>query len=49
MVSRSNKRQSQTIKGLKIKKLVTVLGHKLSDDIASGTLNSILKQTQIKL
>lgn len=29
--------------------LVTVSGHKPSDDIATGTLNSILKQAQIKL
>lgn len=31
------------------KGLVTVSGHKPSDDIAPGTLNSILKQAQIKL
>ncbi len=30
------------------KGVVTVAGHKLSDDIAKGTLNSILKQAQIK-
>jgi predicted RNA binding protein YcfA (HicA-like mRNA interferase family) len=29
--------------------LVTVSGHKPSDDIATGTLNSILKQAEIKL
>ena len=29
--------------------LVTVSGHKPSDDIASGTLNNILKQAQINL
>ncbi len=28
--------------------LVTIAGHKLSDEIAKGTLNSILKQAQIK-
>lgn len=28
--------------------VVTVAGHKLSDDVAKGTLNSILKQAQIK-
>jgi len=28
--------------------LVTIAGHKLSDDIAKGTLNSILKQAQLK-
>jgi predicted RNA binding protein YcfA (HicA-like mRNA interferase family) len=33
----------------KIKKgLVTIALHKMSDDIAKGTLNSILKQAQIK-
>jgi len=31
------------------KGLVTISGHKLSDDIAYGTLNSILKQAEIKL
>jgi predicted RNA binding protein YcfA (HicA-like mRNA interferase family) len=31
------------------KGLVTVSGHKLSDEIAIGTLNSIFKQAQIKL
>lgn len=31
------------------KGLVTIAGHKMSDDIAPGTLNSILKQAQIKL
>ena len=31
------------------KGLVTVSGHKMSDDIAPGTLKSILKQAQIKL
>ena len=30
------------------KGLVTVSGHKMSDEIAPGTLNSILKQAQIK-
>jgi predicted RNA binding protein YcfA (HicA-like mRNA interferase family) len=34
----------QTKKGL-----VTIAGHKLSDEIAKGTLNSILKQAQIQL
>ena len=29
--------------------LVTISGHKSSDDIAPGTLNSILKQAQINL
>jgi predicted RNA binding protein YcfA (HicA-like mRNA interferase family) len=29
--------------------LVTIAAHKLSDDIAKGTLNSILKQAQIDL
>jgi len=34
----------------KIKKgLVTIALHKMSDDIAIGTLNSILKQAQIKI
>ena len=33
----------------RIKKgLVTVASHKMSDDIAKGTLNSILKQAQLK-
>ncbi len=33
----------------KIKKgLVTIALHKMSDDVAKGTLNSILKQAQIK-
>jgi len=33
----------------KIKKgLVTIAFHKMSDEIAKGTLNSILKQAQIK-
>ena len=33
----------------KIKKgLVTVSGHKLSDEIKLGTLNSILKQAELK-
>jgi len=33
----------------RIKKgLVTIALHKMSDDIAAGTLNSILKQAQIK-
>ena len=31
------------------KGLVTVSYHKLSDELAPGTLNSILKQAQIKL
>ena len=31
------------------KGLVTISGHKPSDDIAPGTLNSIFKQAQIKL
>ena len=30
------------------KGLVTIAAHKLSDEIAPGTLNSILKQAQIK-
>ncbi|HQV54468.1 MAG: type II toxin-antitoxin system HicA family toxin [Chitinophagaceae bacterium] len=30
------------------KGLVTVAAHKLSDDIATGTLNSIFKQAQLK-
>lgn len=30
------------------KGLVTIAVHKLSDEIAKGTLNSILKQAQIK-
>jgi predicted RNA binding protein YcfA (HicA-like mRNA interferase family) len=29
--------------------LVTIAVHRLSDDIAKGTLNSILKQAQIEL
>ncbi len=28
--------------------LVTISGHSLSDEIAPGTLNSILKQAQLK-
>ncbi len=33
----------------KIKKgLVTIAAHKMSDEIAQGTLNSIYKQAQIK-
>lgn len=28
--------------------LVTIAGHKLSDEVAKGTLNSILKQAGIK-
>jgi predicted RNA binding protein YcfA (HicA-like mRNA interferase family) len=28
--------------------LVTIAGHKLSDEVARGTLNSILKQADIK-
>lgn len=33
----------------RIKKgLVTIAAHKMSDDIAKGTLNSILKQAQLK-
>jgi len=28
--------------------LVTIAAHKLSDEIAKGTLNSILKQAQLK-
>lgn len=32
----------------KKKGLVTISGHKLSDEIARGTLNSILKQAQLK-
>lgn len=32
----------------KKKGLITISFHKLSDDIAKGTLNSILKQAQIK-
>jgi predicted RNA binding protein YcfA (HicA-like mRNA interferase family) len=31
------------------KGLVTIAAHKMSDDIAKGTLNSILKQAQIDL
>ena len=30
------------------KGLVTIAAHKLSDEIAPGTLNSILKQAQLK-
>jgi len=30
------------------KGVVTISGHKLSDEVAKGTLNSILKQAQIK-
>jgi len=33
----------QTKKGL-----VTIASHKISDDIAKGTLNSVLKQAKIK-
>ncbi len=33
----------QTKKGL-----VTIAAHKMSDEVAPGTLNSILKQAQIK-
>ena len=33
----------------KVKKgLVTIASHKLSDDISIGTLNSILKQAELK-
>lgn len=31
------------------KGLVTIAAHKMSDEITSGTLNSILKQAQIKI
>jgi len=31
------------------KGLVTIAVHKMNDEIASGTLNSILKQAQLKL
>ena len=31
------------------KGLVTIAAHKMNDDIAPGTLNSIFKQAQIKL
>ena len=31
------------------KGLVTIASHKMSDEISQGTLNSILKQAQIKL
>ncbi|HNY06616.1 MAG TPA: type II toxin-antitoxin system HicA family toxin [Bacteroidales bacterium] len=34
----------QTKKGL-----VTIASHKISDDIAKGTLNSVLKQAKIKM
>jgi predicted RNA binding protein YcfA (HicA-like mRNA interferase family) len=30
------------------KGLVTIAAHKLSDEVAKGTLNSILKQAQLK-
>jgi predicted RNA binding protein YcfA (HicA-like mRNA interferase family) len=30
------------------KGLVTISGHKLSDEVAKGTLNSVLKQAEIK-
>ena len=30
------------------KGLVTIAAHKMSDEVAPGTLNSILKQAQIK-
>jgi len=30
------------------KGLVTIASHKISDDIAKGTLNSVLKQAKIK-
>ena len=30
------------------KGLVTIASHKMSDDVAKGTLNSILKQAQLK-
>jgi predicted RNA binding protein YcfA (HicA-like mRNA interferase family) len=30
------------------KGLITIAAHKMSDDIAKGTLNSIFKQAQIK-
>ena len=39
----SHKQYKHTVK----KGLVTVAVHKMSDDIASGTLNSIFKQAQI--
>ena len=32
----------------KKKGLVTIAGHKVSDEIARGTLNSILKQAELK-
>lgn len=35
-------------KHLTKKGLVTIAAHKLSDEIASGTLNSIFKQAQLK-
>lgn len=41
----SHKQYKHSVK----KGLVTVSGHKPSDDIATGTLNSILKQAKIKL
>jgi predicted RNA binding protein YcfA (HicA-like mRNA interferase family) len=28
--------------------LITISGHKLSDEVAKGTLNSVLKQAEIK-
>jgi len=31
------------------KGLVTIAAHKMSDEISPGTLNSILKQAQIKI
>ena len=40
----SHRQYKHTIK----KGLVTVAFHQLSDDVARGTLNSILKQAQIK-
>lgn len=41
---RSHKQYKHPVK----KGLVTVAAHKLSDDIATGTLNSIFKQAQLK-
>lgn len=40
--------KSQTIQTQYKEGLVTTAAHKLSDDLAPGTLNSIFKQAQIK-
>jgi hypothetical protein len=41
-------RKPQTVQAPIKKRLVTLAIHKMSDEIAPGTLNSIFKQAQIK-